>query len=493
MNTFNPENVTLTKGSTRLRMQMKESSPYFPMIREVLKRRLADYVQDPRYLFWKVQYRYYAYEPGTMSLLVPINYFDEMMDEFTAMGAPIDVLDEVLVEPRKIDLHMVKGFSPKDDEQATVIDYMSQPLPYRKGVSTATGSGKTVSSIAAIVRNGTAAIVIVSGLMDQWVDQFHHFTDIGNRIYLVRGSRSLLELMDSEEKPDVIVFSLETLRKYILRREPNYQDIPNYELFLRYYGIGMKITDEVHMNFWTGTMIDLHSNVRNNIYLTATFTSSNIQTRRIFNKVFPVDMRWGESNRHRYINFVSYHYQIYVPDRYCSGYLGYSHIRVEKYYLKNKGRILRQFLDTVLYPVVNREYENVCKPGQKCLIYCATILMIKAVKDWLKAKYPNRKVGMFIGGSEAKAYEQYEIIVTNLKKAGTGTDIKNLYVLINTVSFKSVTLSEQLPGRLRKLPDGTHPTYVELVNTAVKPQVYHLYERARTQKRLAYSYQEKQV
>lgn len=492
MNT-KPDIVTLTRGSTRLRIWMNQSTPFWPMLRDFLKRKLADYVQDPRFLYWTLQYRYYAYDPVTQTVLVPINYYDDIVEELTIMGAAYEVKEEPLVSPRKIHVKMKKGFAPKDDEQAKVIEYMSQDTPYRKGVSTATGSGKTVSSIASIVKNGTAAIVIVSGLMEQWIDQFHQFTDIGDRIYLVKGSKSLMELVMENDKPDVIVFSLETLRKYIQRKEQNYLDLPPYEAFLKYFGIGMKITDEVHMNFWTGTMIDLHSNVRNNIYLTATFTSSNRQTRRIFDKVFPVDMRWGEDHRFRYINFVSYQYKYYIPEQSCCSYMGYSHIKFEKYLLKGKHKRFEQFLETVLFPVVNMEYDNVCKPGQKCLIYFSTILAIKAARDWLKARYPNRKVGLYIGGSEQKAYEKYDIIVTNLKKAGTGTDIKNLYVLINTVSFKSVTLAQQLPGRLRKLPDGTHPTYIELVDACLAPHMYHLYERAKVHRRLAYTYQERYI
>ena len=81
----------------------------------------------------------------------------------------------------------------------------------------------------------------------------------------------------------------------------------------------------------------------------------------------------------------------------------------------------------------------------------------------------------------------------DVMESGEIRDIKNLYVLINTVSFKSVTLAQQLPGRLRKLPDGTHPTYIELVDACLAPHMYHLYERAKVHRRLAYTYQERYI
>ena len=483
--------IHLIRGSTRLRVVVHRLSPFFPEFKDVVLRlKLTDYAQLPPNYAWQVQYRYYWYNKSDSEIVVPINYLQTVEQELSVMGAHYDEFDEPLVKGRNIKIKMIDGFEPREG-QGEVIDHMAQEHPFRKGVSTSTGSGKTVSSIAAVVKRGKAAMIIASGLTDQWVDQFRAFTNVGNRIVLIQGIQSLMDVIQAEEKPDIFVFSLETLRRYV-NRESNYQDLPTFEQFIDYFGIDTKITDEVHLNFWTGTMVDLHSNIKNNIYLTATFKSSNIQTRRIFNTIFPPAMRFGENDRERYIRFISYGYRMFIPDRCYMSPMGYNHNGVERYLIKRPQK-LNQFFEEFLSPVINANYDNVCKPGQKCLIYFYKIDMINKAKTWLQKAYPNRKVGVYIGGSEERAYDKYEIIVTNLKKAGTGTDIKNLYVLINTVSFRSAPLAEQLPGRLRKLPDGTNPVFIEMVNLCIRPQVFQRKERLFIHQKIALTYEQRVI
>ena len=485
-----PNVIKIIKGSTRAQVFIHIRNPYLIMLRDVLKRKLADYNQDPRTKVWSVQYRYYDYDKAKCRLLIPINAVNIITDELDALGVPYQEEDEKLVEGRTIKTKMIDSFVPRP-AQIPVIEYMSADLPVRKGLSTATGSGKTISAIATIVKRAKCAMVVVSGLTVQWVSQCRAFTNIGERVVLIQGVQSLMKLMEREEKPDIIVFSLETLRRYVLREE-NYQDLPTYEQFIKYYGIDTKIMDEVHLNFWTGTMIDLHSNIKNNIYLTATFTSSNPQTRRIFNMVYPPDMRYGADQRDKYIRIWSYTYSMYIPEKCYLKQRGYSHNGVEKYLFKRPQK-LQHFFETVLFPLIRSHYDSKCKPGQKCLIYFAKIDMIMAAKQWIEKEFPNRKVGVYIGESEAKAYENYEIIVSNLKKSGTGTDIQNLYVTINTVSFKSEPLTIQCVGRLRKLPDGTTPEYIEIVNALIPPQIYHRNDREPIHRSIALEYKQARI
>ena len=481
--------IKIVKGSTRIQVIIDRYSAYLPILRDMLKRKLTDYVQDPRTKQWEVGYRYFRYDRVTSTILLPVSSLALVTDELDSLSAQYIIEDEVLVKGRDIHTKMVSTFKPRE-AQLPVIDVMTDSR-YRVGISTATGSGKTISTLASIVKNGKCAMVIVSGLTDQWVRQALNFTNVGERVVLVQGIQSLMRLMEQDAKPDIIVFSLETLRRYV-NREENYQDLPPYEKFIEYFGVDMKIVDECHMNFHAITIIDLYSNIRKNIYLTATFTSSNPQTRRIFNMVYPESMIYGANIRKRYIRIWSYTYRMFVPEKAFMRQRGYSHIALEKYLYKRPHK-LNHFFETVLYPIVNSHYESKCEPGQKCLVYFETINMVMAARQWFEKTYPNRKVGVYIGGSEDEAYNKYEIICTTPGKAGVGTDIKNLYVLINTISFKSVTLAEQMPGRLRELPDGTTPEFIELVNSCVGPQMMHRVERRPVHLKIAYEYKQAEL
>jgi hypothetical protein len=48
--------------------------------------------------------------------------------------------------------------------------------------------------------------------------------------------------MEMEDKPDVIIFSLETLRRYVSKEE-NYKDVVPYEKLIKYFGIDTKVVD----------------------------------------------------------------------------------------------------------------------------------------------------------------------------------------------------------------------------------------------------------
>ena len=480
--------INIIRGSTRTRIQIGFDHPHFQYMRDLFKSILSDYEWNKRTHAFELMNRYYTYVKSKSEFLIPAAYTDDVTNEITALKTPMTVSDEPIIKGRKIKVKMQKWFQPKP-EQVEAIQYLaSENPPYNKGLSLMTGGGKTVVTIAAIVQRGKAAMVITSGLTEQWYQSFQKFTTIGDRVVVVQGISSLMKLLDADEKPDVIIFSLETLRRYVAREE-NYQDLPSYSKFIQYFGIDTKVVDECHLNFKTNTCIDLRSNIRNNVYLTATFTSSNYQTRKIFNKIYPVHMRYGADVRDRYIDIWSYSYRFFVPTECFSKLRGYSHNGYEKYFFKHPTKAT-WFFEEVLVPVLNEHYNNRCKPGARCLIFFSTLNMIDLAYKFLKKQYPNRKVGIYVGDSDAMAYKDYEIIVSNSKKAGTGKDIPDLYTVINTISYASPTMTEQMLGRLRKLPDGTTPRYIEVVNLMCPAHVYHRSARQGIHKRLAHAYYE---
>ena len=469
--------VIIERGTTRAIIHVRPTDYYAPEIRSVTHHKLTDYD------FIQTKYgrkivptrKFLQVDHIRDQLYIPINALPIIIDQLQSLNVELDIRDESIIQPREIKIRMIDSFTPRED-QVGVIDFLTNENMYRKGLATATGSGKTVSSIAALVKLGHAAIIIVSGLQDQWFRSIYQFTNAkGDQVYKIQGIDSIIRLIDDKIKPDIFVCSLETVRLWV-NHKANYEELPTWFQFLTHYGIGTKIMDEVHLNFHADTIIDLNSNVRNNIYLTATFSAASSITKKIFNMIYPPSMRYGEDKRDRYIDVYVYAFCGDVREKKCVKSRGYNHARYEIELLR-RPTFLRAYFNDVIFPVVNIHYIHRKRPGQKLLIYFARLEMVDAAYEWFIKTYPDLKVTKYVHGIPDTVLSDHEVIVATPKKAGCGTDIKNLRTVIQTVSCKADTLVDQFRGRLRKLDNGDTPEYVEICDWNIRAQIRHCKER----------------
>lgn len=479
--------LKIERGSTRAIIHVNPYDAWAPVVRNITHGKLTDYEFNPRKRRMIPTKKYVRYDTSKKQLIIPVNALPQVLDALDNYGCEYKIFDEKLVTPRKIHLKMIKGFKPKSEEQASVIKYLSNDQPYRKGLATATGSGKTVSTIAAIVEYGYAAMIVVSGLHDQWYRQVFAFTNAKPKdVYVVQGCNSLIKLMESDLKPAIIIFSLETLRLYSNGAE-NYQDLPKYSTFIKHYGIGIKVFDEVHMNFHADTQIDLRSNIINNVYLTATFNSSNASTRKIFELIYPESMRFGGKVKKKYIDVYCYTYFGDVSERKVVKMRGYMHAKYELQLLAVSYKI-EGFFNNIIAPIVRSHYIHKKNDGEKLLVFFSTIPMIEYATKWFKENFKEYKVASFTAGDPDSVHQDNDIIISTPKKCGTGCDIKKLRIVINTVSLKSPVLIEQLRGRLRELKDSVVPEYIELCDLNLSVHRYHTNERRKAHEENAASY-----
>lgn len=469
--------VLIERGSTRAIIHVNPNNTWAPEIRAITHHKLTDYE------FIKTRYgrrivptrKFISADYVRDRLYIPINALSLITDQLESVGVEVNIVDEPLVTPRKIDIRMINSFTPRP-EQVGVINFLTNQEMYRKGLATATGSGKTVSSIASLIKIGYAGVIIVSGLQDQWMRSIYQFTNAQpGQVYMIQGIDSITRLLEGSVKPDIFVCSLETIRLWVNRKN-NYQDLPTWSSFLKCFGIGTKIMDEVHLNFHADTIIDLNSNVINNIYLTATFSAASNITRKIFKMIYPSSMRYGEHLRKKYIDVYTYAFMGNVNEKRCVKARGYNHAKYELELLK-RPTYLRAFFNEVIFPVVNIHFIHKRKSGQKMLIYFSRLEMVDYAYQWFQDKYPEYKIVKYVHGVSDTVLMDNEIIISTPKKAGCGTDIKNLKTVIQTVSCKADTVVDQSRGRLRELPDGDTPEYVEIVDWAIQAQVRHYRER----------------
>lgn len=482
------DEIVLNVGSTRTWIKLLPTNPWAPVIRDVTRAKLSDYEFDPRRKRYVMNKRYLWYDDKRKRLYVPANVTPFLKDSLENIGAPFKVKYETPVKPRQTHVEMKQGFQLRP-AQIPIVKYLCNKKPARKLINLNTGGGKTLSVIASAVQMKKPLLVIASGLCEQWADSIFNFTTAKAKdVCIIKGFQSLFNLLDSDEKPTFIIFSLETLRKYIFR-EGNYAELPSFERFTEYFGIGVSVFDEIHLNFHAITLIDLFKNIETNIYLSATYMSSNSSTRKVFNMIYPQDLLYGNTGAQRYIKGTAVMYRGTVPERATRRQRGYFHVGYENYLTKRK-KLLNEYFQRVIQPVIHSYYINLHEPGEKCLIYFSTMEMINYVQEQLQILYPDFKVIKFVGGVKNEAMNNADIGVTNPKRAGTGTDIKNLRTVINTISFKAECLITQLRGRLRKLESGNTPEYVELVDTCIQAQVHHYHYRKMMHQAACVSFEE---
>ena len=469
-----PHTIKLIRGATRLQIPITPADQDAHYIQAITRGNLTDYDFNPRFKRMIPTKRYLLFDTEKSILTVPVTLTDGITGKLDDIGRDYLLLEEPFPESRPITVKMKDSFVPRE-HQIPVIDHLKQSLPYRKGLSIQTGSGKTVSSIAGMIAYGAVGMVVVSGLCDQWIRSIHQFTTAKpEQIAKIQGFDSLFEVLKSEAMPEIFVFSLETLRAYCLRIG-HYAELPPFQEFVKYFGIGYKIMDEVHKAFHACTMIDLSCNIPNNVYLTATFTSGNPGTRRIFNMIYPKSMRFGSGVIKKYTDAYCYKYVGSVPERKCMTPRGYSHLKYELYLLR-RPTLLKEFFDFVLSPLVYSHYINKKTDGQKLAVFFSRLEMVDYAYKWFTEQFPEMSIVRYIGGVQDKVLADNEIIITTMGSLGCGSDVQNLRTVINTVSTKSPPAVLQLFGRLREL-EGSQTDYVDICDTAIPAHERHRKER----------------
>lgn len=529
--------VRLIVGTTNVVCKATDSCPsYWEALRKFANKALQTFEYQPRLKKFMPDKSYCKFLTKAQTIIIPINFLPAVKSWLDSLNIPYSEHSSIGYETRKMDVRMNPEFTDRS-HQIAGIEYLTCGTGARVGLQLQTGKGKTYSATKAMVNIGKVGMVVVSGLVRQWAESILHqtailddcnrrelfesvvtkineddarkvkenkpritperiaksFNDvIGDKVYIIQGFDSLIRLFDSELKPDIFIWSLETLREF-LKHQGSYDTLPRYPEFIKYYGIGTKIMDEVHLNFHAGTMIDLAFNIERNIYLTATFTTSNQSLRKIFNTIYSEEVRFGAGNYDKYVDVTFYGYMGNVPEKSCVTNRGYNHGRYEKHMLKRK-TVLIDYFERVLIPVTRVHFVNNRIPGMKCVIFCSLTEMIEVVVQRLAAEWPELNVLSYVAADPESNLTDGDLIVSTHKSAGTGKDIAKLHTVINTVSFKTPTLSKQVLGRLRKLKnEEITPVYIDLLDMNLSSHMRHWRERSAILKSCAKSYSEYRI
>ena len=456
---------------------------------EFCRKNLTQFEYDTKYKRYCVTAKFFLTKDGHKSYIVPRPFLNYLIQFFKNVNYEVDVQMEHdrAVTPVTIPIKINEKLTDRPG-QTEAIDFLIKNKNTRSGLELQTGKGKTRCAIRTIVALEEAALIITDGLTGQWVkDICKHARISKKKVYIIRKFESLDKLFKSKKKYHIFVASLSTLRN-LIKHEDNYEDLPTYEEFLHRYGIGIKIVDEAHKCFHANVMFDLLGDVKTNIYLTATFITGNRMLKKIFNTYFPNQMRF-DNVYDKYVDIYGYRYMSNMPTKTCFHFGRYMHTKFERFRLRNRYRLLYPYIDIVICPIIEKHYLKHKLPNGKMLIFFALKDSIRIITQILRTKYPDLKINGYISGDPDTNISEADIILSTHKGCGTGTDIKNLQTVFNTVSMRAETTTKQILGRLRKLSEG-EMHFVDIYASDIPIQISHWLIRKSLYQRLGKTFTE---
>jgi hypothetical protein len=327
-------------------------------------------------------------------------------------------------------------------------------------------SGKTYMAIRSIIAIGKRAIIVVpASLIKQWILSIEAMSDA--KIGVIQGSKTIFDIIASgyDIQSDILLASISTMYEYASGQSDVYSIAPPIRSFMKGIKVGVKIVDECHLNFSANNLIDIQSDVAHNLYLSATYLRSSKNSRAIFRRIYPDEIKFNGNDYNKYVNITECRYSLGPIDvRHVQTNRGWSQYKYEKFLLRSPKK-MADFLDRVLHPVVEQYYIEKRRRGQKLLVLVGLTELAEFLTQWFRSMYPDLVSTAYIYGTEESMVLESDIIVSTVGSAGTGKDIKGLRSMILFTSFSSESLTLQTIGRLRKMEDT--PEFVYMVNTAL--------------------------
>lgn len=447
--------------------------------------------------------------------------YDELYHVWTPIAYYVDKENNILYLPRGADLDfIVRGFDdysiivkkdtdnikyiyintliyPKSKMQAEGISFLRSEGRFIRGrtysqlaLTLDQGEGKTIAAILALSAYNCKTMVIVhkSKLKEQWKSQFLLATDIPeDKLIDLTSSNQINAIINSKYDDNGYIYF--TTHQLLSSYANTYGNKALHNLFIK-LGIGLKIIDEAHKFFTNTCMIDFFTNTKKTFYLTATFSRTNFKEKIMFKRAFSACYKFGEEtlNYEEKRKHIIYYYTTFnsccpigkIP--YMMGKYGISPHKYISYELyKDPTESLYNAIKIIMYNI--KDYSG------RVLITSPLIQSTIDIGNFIKNEFPNKRV-LIINSTTDNSnvnYEDYDVISATMKFIGTGDDIKELRVLINTEPFSSEENTRQLKGRLREYSPSDYTFMFDLVDNSISEIVKMGNKRKRVMKKYALS------
>lgn len=384
----------------------------------------------------------------------------------------ISVVHKNKFEPKKVKLKMKPQWELRD-YQIPIVEYLDdENPPISKFVGIQTGRGKSYISIQASVNSGQRLAVVVRPMfMDKWVMDLQNYLDIDpKRIMSVRGGAELQALFELQrlgqlEDTDIIVISNKTLQLWFaqyqkfkeLLLEQGFACLP--EDMYEFLECGIRLIDEVHMDFHLNFKMDLYTNITKSISLSATLENKDPFMMKMYEIAYPASSRFKAMAIDKYAIARCVMYTLQNDRKITTierGGNNYSHNAYEESIMKDED-FLQSYLNLIKYTVDIAYMKDYVK-GERAIIFAYKVELCTVIVDFLKETYPQLDIRRYVSEDPKENMDDPDIRVTTLGSGSTAHDVAMLKTAIMTVNVDSVQSNIQAFGRLRKI-EGLIPRF----------------------------------
>lgn len=374
---------------------------------------------------------------------------------------------------------------PRSDFQRVALTFMASQSPYKRNkdytqqlIAARTGEGKTYCGVAISAYFKAKIIVVcpISKLLSQWKESYMNFTSLTDKqIMIVKGSKACEKIRMGRCKDIVVfIFTSDTIMAYI----KNYGERACIEMLMQ-TGAYIKIIDEIHKDMRVVSAIEAMSNFNLNFYMSASPLRSDEKENLIFSLMYNGVPKFGDNfqmEEERHINIVVKHYKFIPNDQQIrSMYRPNVGLNTKSYerVLVNADDWQRKDFDQSINTML-RWSKDLLKKDNKILVLCQTVDGTKFMEKLAEKVFPGECSHYYATGMNKTEKEdalKKRVICATASSMGTGADVPGIQHVINICTYSNPIDATQLPGRARKLKDGTPVVYVEMVNMGYRKTV----------------------
>lgn len=328
-------------------------------------------------------------------------------------------------------------------------------------------------------------VVLKPAFMDKWQADVKNLCGIeGDDLEVIQGTPQLMKLINKALKgklrAKIIIISSRTMQRWFKSYEEGYDRslAEGYGCrpgdFYQTIGAGLRLIDEVHLDFHLNFKIDLYTNIEWSTSLSATLKCDDGFLNRMYEVAYPKPERFAGLPYDRYIHAFAWFYRFKNPILIRTTERGgstYSQHAVEKSIIKFR-RIQDDYF-AMINRIIREFFFMKYVKGDRLLIYCGSIELCAQLVSFLRNIHPTFDIRRYCEEDPYENLMEAEISVSTLLSAGTGHDIAGLTTVILTNSVKATQSNIQGFGRLRNLA-GKELKFVYLVCQDIPKQMaYH--------------------
>lgn len=441
-------------GTLRPALSIKD---YFP--------ELQDLFYEKHQGQWVINRRFYHFDSDSYTMYFPRYMMHKIIADISAHNGRYNITELTAKKGAKIEVKEKGPFTPKNAPQKGAIDFLNaKDGGAVRCVTLAPGVGKTVVTFRHLYHTKRRMLVHSSINMPDWVNRIKEWLIIPDgKVVFIQGVPNLFKLIDNIKKidPTIILIPTQTLRSYMNLDKDQLAGRPSIEKLGEYLGIHTRVIDEYHIHLETHLKLDMRMLIPETVPLTATLTSSSSSVNEMLLQHLPTDIRY-EGKVPNYIDIYDIGYALKLkisPFKYTQRGM-YNHLTLEKWLLEGGKHFNDKIVSRIFVKLIDIHYLGVRADNQKAVILVASIAYGADLAAKLKRIYPELKIGTFFkSDGDKEPDDKVDILVTTLKSGGTGTDIKRLILVLNTVAVRSSPENSQHVGRCRTI-EGYNPRYI---------------------------------